>query len=57
MEGMTGTQSIIYDELNRLLDMVEDGKFGKGNNFNKYTFEAAFDDEVLIYAYVYDGEI
>jgi len=54
---MTGIQEIVYDELNKLLDAIEEGQFGKGNDFDKDAFEGAFSDEVLIYAYVYQDEI
>lgn len=53
---MDGVQNIIYEELDRLLDKVEAGEFGVGDNFDKDAFEAAFNDEVLIYAYVYETE-
>jgi len=53
---MTGIQSIIYDALESLLNSVEDGSFGEGNSFDKDAFEGAFDDEVLILAYVYENE-
>jgi hypothetical protein len=53
---MDGVQNIIYEDLQRLADAVEEGKFGVGDNFDKDAFEAAFSDEVLIHAYVYETE-
>ena len=47
-------QDRVYDELERLLEAVEQGKFGEDNNFDKDAFEAAFNDEVLMCAYVYE---
>lgn len=50
-------QSMICGELENLLKAVEDGKFGKGNKFDRDKFEAEFDDEVLVLAYVYDDQL
>ena len=51
---MTGIQNRIYEALERLLEAVEVGKFGKGDAFDKDAFEGEFNDEVLIIAYVYE---
>lgn len=53
---MTGIQDKTWDALWDLLEAVEAGKFGEGNNFDRDAFEAEFDDEVLIVAYVYERE-
>jgi len=53
---MTGIQDKVYDELQRLIDAVEAGKFGEGDNFDFDAFEVEFADEVLMTAYVYEKE-
>lgn len=50
-------QSMISNELEDLLRRVESGKFGEGNKFDRDAFEANFDDEVLVIAYVYDDQL
>ena len=50
-------QSMISNELENFLKVVEAGKFGEGNKFDRDAFEAAFDDEVLVIAYIYDDQL
>ena len=56
MENQT-IQSMISNELENLLKAVESGKFGEGDKFDRDAFEAAFDDEVLVIAYIYDDQL
>jgi len=56
MSEMSGVQSIIYDALEDLLEAVEEGKFGEGDDFDRDAFEGEFDDEVLVLAYVYEKD-
>ena len=53
---MTGIQDKIYYELEKLLSAVEEGKYGEGDDFDRDAFEAEFDDEVLMIAYVYEKD-
>lgn len=53
---MTGIQDKIWDALWDLIEAVEEGKFGKDDDFDRDAFEAEFDDEVLVIAYVYDED-
>ena len=55
MEEKITIQSMVKKQLQNLLTQVEEGKFGVNNKFNRDEFEAAFDDEVLMVAYVYEG--
>ena len=50
-------QDMICDKLEDFLKAVEDGKFGKGNCFDRDAFEGEFDDEVRIVLYVYEDQI
>lgn len=53
---MIGIQDKIYDALENLLNAVEAGKFGEGDDFDRDVFKAEFADEVLIIAYAYEKE-
>lgn len=54
---MIGMQEKIFDALTDLQKAVEEGKFGIDNRFDRDKFEAEFDDEVLVLAYVYEDEL
>ena len=43
---MDGIQETVVIALKHLVDRVEYGEFGKGDDFNKDAFNEAFDDDV-----------
>lgn len=49
-------QNIVCDALDKLQEAAREGQFGVGDRFDRDRFEAAFDDEVLVLAYVYERE-
>lgn len=53
MPEMSRIQEVIYGALHILADKVEAGGFGEGDAFDTASFEAEFEDEVLICAFVY----
>lgn len=52
---MTGTQKVVYNELSKLLNVVKEGLFGEGDDFDTDAFADEFNDDLLVLVYIHEG--